>query len=125
MATAYDGVLAEVGGGELAGCSQQEGAIIWFADAVEAEHGELVTLDCRIFAAPGEQGFDRYPEGGGDDGDIFAQLAGPIGFPLGDCAAADAAGHGELILGDGAIVAQGADAGADGFCFSGHDGTIR
>jgi hypothetical protein len=51
----------------------------------------------------------------GDAGYVAAQLAGAIGFPLGDGAAANVAGDGQLILRHPSIEAEGADSGAD--CF--------
>jgi hypothetical protein len=61
-----------------------------------------------------EEKLDRRVESFGDPGDVAAQLAGTVGFPLSDGTAADAAGGGQAILGHVALLAQGADALADG-----------
>jgi len=50
-----------------------------------------------------------------DAGDIAAELAGAVGFPLSDGAAADVAGSGQLVLRHAAGETEGADAKADGF----------
>ena len=90
--------------------SQQESAVFGVAGLVEAEHGQLVAGGG---SAAVENMFDRGAEGVGDAADVFAELAGAVGFPLGDGAAADVAGGGELVLREAVGAAEFFDAGAD------------
>ncbi len=100
--------------GEFVGGAQEEGAVFGVAGLVEAEHGEFVAGGGRGWVGALDEMFDGGAEGIGDAGDVAAQLAGTVGFPLGDGAAADVAGGGELILSHAAGAAEGADSGADG-----------
>jgi hypothetical protein len=54
-----------------------------------------------------------------------SEMAGAVGFPLGDGAAADVAGGGELELGEAAGAAEFADARADGRGGGVHGGSMR
>ncbi len=96
------------------GGAQEEGAIVGVAGLVEAEHGEFVAGGGGGGIGALDEMFDGGTEGIGDSGDVAAELAGAVGFPLGDGAAADIAGGGEIILSHAAGAAQGADSGADG-----------
>ncbi len=100
--------------GEFVGCAQEEGAVFGVAGLVEAEHGQFVAGGGGGGVGALDEMFDGGAEGIGDSGDVAAELAGAVGFPLGDGAAADVAGGGEIILCHAAGAAEGADACADG-----------
>jgi hypothetical protein len=110
------------GSSQFVGCSEEEGAVFRVAGLVEAEHGEFVAGGGGVAV---EEMFDRDAEGVGDAADVFAELAGAVGFPLGDGAAADVAGGGELELGEAAGAAEFADARADGRGGGVHGGSMR
>jgi len=94
------------------GGSQEEGTIFRIAGLVEAEHGKLVASGRTVTV---EEMFDRGAERIGDAADVATELAGTIGLPLGNGAAADLAGGREFILREAPGAAQGANAGADGW----------
>lgn len=106
------GLLA--GAGELVGGTEEEGPVVRLAGAVETEHGELVAGGRGWLGGALQQVLDGGVEGFGDPGDVAAQLAGAVGFPLGDGTATDAAGGGEVILGEATGASESADAAADG-----------
>ncbi len=88
-------------------CStQEEGSIFRVTGPVEAQHGQFVT-SLRYTAV--QEIFDRGAERIRDAADVAAELAGAIGFPLSDGAAADLAGRGQLILSEATCAAQSTD----------------
>ncbi len=93
------------------GGAEEEGAVFGVAGLIEAKHGQFVAGGG---GAAVQQVLDGAAEGVGDAADIFAELAGAVGFPLRDCAAADIAGGGEGILGEASRAPELAYAGADG-----------
>ncbi len=60
-----------------------------------------------------EQMFDRRAKGIGDAADVAAQLSGPVGFPLGNGAAAHLAGGRQFVLSEAPGVPEGTYPGAD------------
>ena len=68
--------------------------------------------------------FDRRIERCGDAGDVLTELAGPVGFPLCDGAAADAAGDSQGVLREAAGAAESTDAGADRFGLERHQQSV-
>ena len=96
---------------QFVGGAEQEGAVFRVAGLVETEHSEFVAGGG---GAAVEEMLDGAAESVGDSADVLAELAGAVGFPLGDGAAADVAGGGKVLLGEAAGAAEFADAGADG-----------
>ena len=111
-----------IGDCQFARGAQQEAAVFGVAGAIEAEQCQFVTGELALRASALEQEFHRGAEGAGDAGEVAAQLAGAIGFPLGDGAAADIELGGQLILGKATGEAQAAYAGADCFGRGGRGG---
>ncbi len=99
--------------GELASGAEEEGPILGVAVAVEAQDRHFIAGEAGVQTLAVEEVFDGDVERAGDARDVAAELAGAIGLPLGDGAAADIAGGGELILGESAGEPAGADSGAD------------
>ncbi len=95
---------------ELVGGAQEEGAVLRITGLIETKHGKLVA---RGRAGAVQQVFNRSAKGIGNAADVAAELAGAIGLPLSDGAAADLAGGCKFILSEAPGAPQGTDAGAD------------
>ncbi len=97
--------------GQFMGCTQKKGSVLRIAGLIQPEHCQFVASGR---GAAVEEMLDGAAEGVGDSADVFAELAGAVGFPLGDGATADIAGGGEFELREAAGAAEFTNAQADG-----------
>ncbi len=96
---------------QFMGGTEKKSAVLRVAGLVEPEHCQFVAGGR---GAAVEEMLDGAAEGVGDSADVFAELAGAVGFPLGDGATADIAGGGEFELREAAGAAEFTNAQADG-----------